>query len=114
MKRERRNLSHYRIVWLFAMFDLPVETSAERNHYTRFRKVLLRHGFMQLQYSVYARFCGSDDKADVFRREIKKMLPPGGEVRLLAVTDRQFGQQSIFRGKKRVDPEESPPQLSLF
>ena len=44
-------------MWLMVMFDLPVVTNAEKREYVRFRKYLQKEGFMQLQYSVYARFC---------------------------------------------------------
>jgi len=52
----RVSLSAYRAMWLMAMFDLPVETKENRRHYTRFRKLLMKDGFMMLQYSVYARY----------------------------------------------------------
>ena len=37
------------------MFDLPVVTAHERKEYARFRKYLLKSGFMMLQESVYCR-----------------------------------------------------------
>ncbi|MGH9455773.1 MAG: CRISPR-associated endonuclease Cas2, partial [Terriglobia bacterium] len=44
-------LSGYRAMWLFAMFDLPVDEKELRREYTQFRKGLLREGFTMLQYS---------------------------------------------------------------
>ncbi len=55
----RMILSAYRFMWVVVMFDLPVDTKKARREYTRFRKKLLRDGFMMLQYSVYARHCAS-------------------------------------------------------
>jgi CRISPR-associated protein Cas2 len=107
-------LSAYRAMWLFAMFDLPVDTPAARKQYARFRKALLREGFTMLQYSVYARFCASQEAADSRRKQIRAVLPPEGEVRLLAVTERQFGKMERFLGKKREEPENAPRQLELF
>jgi CRISPR-associated protein Cas2 len=61
---ERFNLlSGYRAVWLFTLFDLPVLTKTDRRNYTRFRKALVREGFMMLQLSVYARYCASEEAA---------------------------------------------------
>ncbi len=53
-------LSAYRSLWLIAMFDLPTETLENKRDYTRFRKGLLKDGFMMLQYSVYARYLPSE------------------------------------------------------
>ena len=41
-------------------------------------------------------------------------LPTHGQVRLVSVTDRQFGKMEIFVGKKRQRVEDPPHQLLLF
>ena len=101
-------------MWLLAMFDLPVKTPRDKREYVRFQKALLREGFMRLQFSVYARYSPSEEASDAMRRRIRGALPPKGQVRLLAVTDRQFGKMEIFEGKNRRQPEEPPAQLTLF
>jgi CRISPR-associated protein Cas2 len=101
-------------MWLFAMFDLPVVTPEAKLQYTRFRKALLRQGFMMLQFSVYARFCSCEERAETFRSRLRTVLPPDGQVRLLAVTDHQFGKMLVFEGKKRAPAEKPPDQLVLF
>jgi CRISPR-associated protein Cas2 len=58
-------------MWLIAMYDLPIETMDNRRDYTRFRKALLKDGFMMLQLSVYARFIPSEEAAEAHRRTIK-------------------------------------------
>jgi len=112
--RKRRNLSEYRAMWLFAMFDLPVDSKEARRQYTNFRGRLLREGFSMLQFSVYARYCGSEENSDALRRRLRNTLPSDGEVRLLAVTDRQFGKMEVYYGKKRRRAEKPPDQLMLF
>lgn len=101
-------------MWLFAMFDLPVDTKAARREYAQFRKQLLREGFSMLQYSVYARYCPSEEASNVYRDRVAGYLPPHGQVRLLSVTDRQFGKMGVFYGRKRAKTEEPPAQLMLF
>lgn len=101
-------------MWLFAMFDLPVETKEDRREYTRFRKALLAEGFCMLQLSVYARYCASEEASKAYGLRIKAVLPPKGQVRVLAVTDRQFGKMENFLGTKRAPLEEKPLQLMLF
>ena len=114
MARRRVDLSAYRSMWLFAMFDLPVDSAEHRREYTRFRATLLKDGFIMLQYSVYARFIASEEAAQVHRRRIQRALPPEGEVRLLAVTDHQFGKMEVFCRRKPRKPEGAPAQLMLF
>lgn len=101
-------------MWLLAMFDLPVDTKEARRDYTRFRKALLREGFMMLQYSVYARYFNTSEDSDIHRARVQAALPPDGQVRLLAITDHQFGKMEVFLGRARQQAEDPPPQLMLF
>ena len=101
-------------MWLFAMFDLPVTSRKARKRYAQFRKRLIREGFTMMQYSVYARYYASEDASDGHRKRISELLPPRGEVRLLAVTDRQFGKMEVFHGKTPQAAEKPPEQLLFF
>jgi CRISPR-associated protein Cas2 len=101
-------------MWLVAMFDLPVLTKVERRTATQFRQMLIKRGFMMLQLSVYARFCASEEASSIHRKYVSLALPPKGEVRLIAITDRQFAKMEVFFGKKRREPEPEPEQILLF
>ena len=114
MAQQRIELSEYKGVWLFAMFDLPVDTPGARRRYTQFRNALLKLGFSMLQYSVYVRYFPSEEACAPYRKRIRQGLPSEGQVRLLAVTDKQFGKMQVFIGKKLQPTEEAPPQLMLF
>lgn len=108
------DFSAYRIMWLFAMFDLPVATKAQRRRYAQFRKALIQLGFNRLQFSVYARHCPSEDSMRVQAKHVRLLLPSEGEVRLLGVTDRQFAKMESYFGEKRIPTESPPEQLMLF
>jgi CRISPR-associated protein Cas2 len=101
-------------MWVMVMFDLPVLTKEQKRRYARFRKLLLQDGFDQLQYSVYARPCPSEENAAVHRKRIEDKVPVEGQVRILQFTDKQFERMEVFYGKLRVDPEEPPEQLTFF
>jgi CRISPR-associated protein Cas2 len=101
-------------MWLVAMFDLPVDTKKARKAYTRFRKTLLTRGFTMLQYSVYARYCVSEEASETHRRSVEGALPDDGQVRVVAITDHQFAKMEVFFGKNRVPTEKVPDQLLLF
>ncbi len=101
-------------MWVIVLFDLPTDTSQARKQYTLFRKYLLDDGFRMMQYSVYMRHSASDENALVHTKRIKSRLPPDGEVRIIKLTDKQFGNIEVFYGKKRTPTEQSPAQLQFF
>lgn len=101
-------------MWLFVLFDLPVDTEAARREYRLFRGFLLDDAFIMLQYSVYARHCPSTENADVHERRIHAYLPPGGEVRIIRLTDKQFERMRVFHGNRRVSTEQAPKQLTFL
>lgn len=101
-------------MWVFALFDLPVTDAKARKQYAQFRKALLSRGFTMLQFSVYARHCASEDSAADLRKSVRAVLPPEGQVRLFAVTDRQFGKMEVYFGKTRKETEDPPAQFMLF
>ena len=76
--------------WLMAMFDLPVMTDKERKVATRFRNDLLDHGFLMIQFSVYARPCVNFEQLDKHIGLIRGLVPEAGNVRLLYITDTQW------------------------
>ena len=110
----RPEFSGYKGMWLFAMFDLPVDTKPARRHYTQFRTFLLKLGFSMLQFSVYGRYFADEPSSIPYRKRIRLVLPPHGQVRLLLVTDHQFGKMESFVGKTTEQVEQPPRQLLLF
>lgn len=107
-------MSEFRSMWLFVMFDLPTSTKSERRRYMSFRKELQRRAFSMLQFSVYARCYPSEDAASRMRVRIQDFIPKRGKVRLLSVTDHQFGKMDSFFGSQIQDVEQPLDQLLLF
>lgn len=106
--------NQYRIMWVLVLFDLPTETKQERKQYTIFRKKLIKDGFAMFQFSIYIRNCPSRENAEVHIKRVKSFLPPKGQIGILSITDKQFGEMEIFISK---NPTAKPPiaqQLQLF
>ncbi|MGH7813411.1 MAG: CRISPR-associated endonuclease Cas2 [Candidatus Binataceae bacterium] len=99
---------------MIALFDLPVMSRQQRKAYTRFRKELLDDGFSMMQYSVYQRHCASPENATVHTVRLGGRVPAEGEVRFIAITDKQFEKIVTFVGKKRKAAAKSPAQLEFF
>lgn len=111
---EFNRLNAYRIMWVVVMFDLPTETKVDRKRYAKFRKQILDDGFSMFQFSMYLRHCMSRENALVHTQRVKKILPSKGHVGILCITDKQFGQMEIFRGKEEVEVPTGTQQLELF
>ena len=101
-------------MWLFVFFDLPTNTKKERKAAARFRKDLLTDGFVMMQYSVYIRHCASSESADVHQRRIENDVPDAGQVSILRITDKQYGNIINFWGKTTKPMTPAPKQLELF
>lgn len=114
MNKTLFSISEYRGMWLMVFFDLPVVEVEERRKYTRFRNELLKDGFTMLQFSVYARYCSSEKASEVHKKRIRSAIPEKGHVRIMSVTDKQFGKMENYVGKKRGQTENAPEQLFLL
>lgn len=101
-------------MWLFVFFDLPVETKKERKAATDFRKNIMKDGFNMMQFSVYSRHCASDESAQVHIRKTKECVPAKGQVSILKVTDKQYGDIINIWGAKEKPLPPGPTQMEMF
>jgi len=104
----------YNTMWTIVMFDLPTDTKSARKQYSQFRKFLLNDGYDMMQYSIYSRHHASEENAQVHIQRVKERLPPDGEVRIVKITDKQFGRIEIFFGKISQPVQVPPEQLEFF
>ncbi len=107
-------LSGYRIVWMIVFFDLPVATKLQRSAAARFRHDLLDEGFEMSQYSVYFRHCAGKEQAGALARRIELAIPGEGKVHVMQITDKQYENVRVFRGRKREPGPRNPDQLVMF
>lgn len=109
-----QRLNEYRVMWILVLFDLPTETKKDRKLYVEFRKKLLDDGFTMFQFSIYMRHCASRENARVHINRVKEMIPPKGEIAIICITDKQFGDIEIFYGEKAQKIPDTYMQLELF
>jgi CRISPR-associated protein Cas2 len=104
-----------RFMRLFIFFDLPTNTKKERKEATRFRNILIKEGFVMLQYSVYVRVCKGQEIVSLYIDKLKDSLPQKGNIRALQITDAQYSRMELLIGD--LKPEEQHVgmrQLLLF
>ena len=107
-------LSGYRLMWMLVMFDLPVIEAAERKAANQFRLSLLDMGFSRAQLSVYMRFCTSHAQAQTYCQRVEAVLPIGGQVNVLQLTDKQYERIVSFQGRRKEPAKKTPNQFDLF
>lgn len=101
-------------MWLFVMFDLPTETKRDKKESALFRKNLEKDGFSMYQFSIYIRYCGSLESAQVHIKRVKAFMPNQGRVSILTVTDKQFSNIINFWGGIKAKMPGTPLQLEIF
>jgi CRISPR-associated protein Cas2 len=106
--------NQYRIMWVLVMYDLPTDTKKERKAAAKFRKEIMSDGFTMFQFSLYIRHCASMENAQVHIKRVKSLLPEYGNIGILCITDKQFGDIQIYTSRKEKKPNAPYQQLELF
>lgn len=88
---------------ILVFFDLPTESSENRRDYARFRKFLIKSGFMMLQESVYCKLTLNQTVADAVTESVRKNRPPQGVVQLLTITEKQYARMEFISGEGTGD-----------
>lgn len=96
------------------MFDLPVATSEGRKEYTKFRKFLIKDGFMMMQESVYSKLAQNQLSANAYIDHVKKNKPNSGLVQILIVTEKQYANMVMVVGDKKGDVINSSERLIVL
>lgn len=96
------------------MFDLPVLDADERAAANQFRLSLLDMGFSRAQLSVYMRFCTSHTQVQTYCYRVESVLPKGGQVNILQLTDKQYERIISFHGRYKQPVKKPPDQFDLF
>ena len=107
-------LNGYRLMWLLVMFDLPTGTSHERKAASAFRNDLLDFGFEMVQFSVYAKFCGGEQRRKSILDNVQRAVPSDGKVDILTFTDKQYEAILRFENRKVSNIEATPKQFLLI
>ena len=88
---------------LILMYDLDISDSDRIKEYHKFHKHIISRGFVMMQFSVYIRAINSITKKNYEVNAIKKYLPKNGNVRIFAITDKQYYDAIMLRGNKRIN-----------
>lgn len=90
---------------LVVFFDLPIESAAQRKAYRKFRRFLVKDGYLMLQESVYAKLAINEGAAGASVMRLRKNRPAEGLVQVLRVTERQFATMDYIVGNREAYDE---------
>ena len=99
---------------VIVMFDLPVTTKADIRNYNRFRKYLIRSGFIMMQESVYTKLALNATAAEFVMKRVRANKPPAGLVQMLMITEKQFSKIEYVVGSRTSEIIDSAERLVVL
>lgn len=99
---------------VLVFFDLPTTTKKDIREYTKFRKFLIRSGFVMMQESVYSKIALNTTAVDAIVRNVRKNKPLSGLVQLLSVTEKQFSRMEFIVGESKKDVLDTDDRLVIL
>ncbi len=95
-------------------FDLPVLTSENRREYRRFRKYLIKNGFIMMQESVYSKLALNTTVASSVMDNIRKNKPEEGLVQMIMITEKQYSRMEFVVGSSNSNVLQSDERLVVL
>lgn len=99
---------------VLVFFDLPVITEENRRAYRKFRKFLLKNGFLMLQESVYCKLALNSTAVRTIVDNVHKNKPEEGMIQLLTVTEKQYAKMDIIIGNIKNEVLDSDERLVIL
>lgn len=99
---------------ILVFFDLPMETNVDVRNYTRFRKYLVKSGYIMMQKSVYTKLVLNGTAAGSMMTNIRKNKPPIGLVQMMIITEKQFERMEFIVGESNSEMLESTDRVVII
>ncbi len=96
-------MSGFRFMRIFVFFDLPMDSLEEKREYRKFRKALIKNGFIMMQESVYCKLMTTPSVENSVKNMIQMNKPSKGVVQTLVVTEKQFVKMEYVVGENKSD-----------
>lgn len=99
---------------IMVFFDLPTESLDDKRNYRKFRKFLITSGFLMMQESVYCKLALNQTAANAVAAQVRKNVPPEGNIQMLIVTERQFARMEYLVGERQDSVIENDETLVIL
>lgn len=107
-------MSGFRFMRMMVFFDLPTLTLEDKRNYRKFRKMLIKNGFIMLQESVYCKMMTSPSMEKSIRNMIHSNKPPKGLIQTITITEKQFVKMDYVVGECTTDIIDSEERLIIL
>lgn len=107
-------MSTFRFMRIIVFFDLPTETNEDKRNYRKFRKALIKDGFIMMQESVYTKLMTTPSVENTVKNMIHKNKPEKGIVQTLTVTEKQFSKMEFVVGEFKSDVIDSEERVVIL
>ena len=104
----------YRYMRVIVFFDLPVTSSENVRQYTKFRKFLMKSGFLMMQESVYCNLALNATAAEAILVNLRKNKPESGVVQVLTMTEKQFQKIEFIVGTSKHNVLDNDERLVVL
>ena len=104
----------YRYMRVVVLFDLPITTDQGKKEYRRFRKYLVKSGYLMMQESVYCKLAQNDTAADTLIDNVRKNKPAAGLVQVLKLTEKQFSRIEYIVGESKSEVLNTDERLVIL
>lgn len=99
---------------VIVFFDLPVETLENKAAYRKFRKFLIKKGFIMMQESVYSKIALNQTVANAIADAVRANKPDEGLVQMLTITEKQYARIEYVVGEKKTEVIESDEKVLVL
>ena len=99
---------------VMVFFDLPVVSGEDRRNYAKFRKYLIKSGFIMVQESVYSKLALNPTIAGAVVENVRKNKPPAGLVQMMTITEKQYAKMEIVVGNPKSNVLETDERLVIL
>lgn len=99
---------------VMVFFDLPTLTGDDRRNYRKFRKCLIKNGFIMLQESVYCKMVTSPTVEKSINTLLENNKPPSGLIQSLMITENQFAKMNYITGEFETDIIDSEDKVVIL
>lgn len=96
------------------MFDLPMQSPSEKREYTKFRKQLIKNGFLMMQESIYCKLAQNTSAGELIIENIRKNKPESGLVQAMSITEKQYSKIEYIIGKRCSEVLDSDERLVII
>jgi CRISPR-associated protein Cas2 len=107
-------MSGFRFMRMIVFFDLPTISLEDKRNYRKFRKMLIKNGFIMLQESVYCKMMTSPSMQNSIRNLVQNNKPPKGLVQTLLITEKQFVKMEYVVGECQSDVIDSEERVIIL